>query len=85
MEEKQTYRRPYTIPKTVVIKVKFESWLLGHSLFQNPGGGGHNSAEDEDFVPSTGATGGHTSAPDEDFTPLGGGLGGHTSATDEAW
>ena len=50
MEEKQTYRRPYTIPKTVVIKVEFESWLLGRSLFQNPGGGGHNSAEDEDFI-----------------------------------
>ncbi|MBF1571478.1 MAG: hypothetical protein HXO23_00310 [Prevotella sp.] len=85
MEEKQTYRRPYTIPKTVVIKVEFESWLLGRSLFQNPGGGGHNSAEDEDFVPTIEATGGHTSAPDEDFTPLGGGLGGHTSATDETW
>ncbi len=76
-------RRLYVPPTTAVIPLPGDCMMQQGSRFQNPGG--HNSAEDEDFVPSTIAGGGHNSAEDEDFTPSSQGWGGHTSAQDENW
>ena len=76
-------QRPYVPPSTAIIPLPADCMLLQGSRFQNPGG--HNAAEDEDFVPSSIVGGGHRAAEDEDFAPSAQGWGGHTSAQDENW
>ena len=58
-------RRLYVPPTTAVIPLPGDCMMQQGSRFQNPGG--HNSAEDEDFTPSSQGWGGHTSAQDENW------------------